>query len=197
MATYFGSATDGSGVRQDNGGSNDSGDSGYAFWQQGGLDAFRYQCPGSGDQIPVEISAPLSATSAGGYVRLAIYTADGLTLMAYGTTKEAVVNSTDVTFQGHMNSGEITVVSNLTGESDYLIVLNISGNQVRPRFSVMANSFYYSTSKTYYDDGFPASLPAGTGINADYQVCCGVEAAAAADLNIWASECVGAGAKFG
>lgn len=168
MATYFGlcdSAGNPSGAAAAN--------TGGAETDWNGTQA--YTCPGSGSQTIVEISADVKNVT--NYnIRLAIYDTAGTTLIAQGTAAVAVSGAAD-SWQGHLTQANITPnPASLTGGTNYLIVVSASGD-MQTNHALSGASGIGQFAAADETAGYPASLPAGTGVSIVFPVRVGVSAA--------------------
>lgn len=145
-----------------------------------------FTCPGSGNQIVKELSAYLYYGTAAN-VRLAIYNSAGNSLICQGTAKVNCAEASK-TWQGHMTQESITPnPATLTGGTDYILIFNIDATH-NCRSDTDAGQTLQSPADpdlTYYDDGFPASIPIGDYLDY-YDLCirCGVEEGAAGGSTI-------------
>lgn len=171
--TYFGvcdSAGNPTGSATDS-----SGGSAASLWNNTAVLVFT--CPGSGAQTVNEITADLNIAASGANMRCAIYSADGLTLIAQGSAAVAVVGTTD-TWQGHIGQANITPNPvTLTGGTSYILVVsNSAGGAVGTTHGDgTANSAKFDLIDR--TTGFSGALPAGTIASPMWPVRVGVDAA--------------------
>ena len=131
-----------------------------------------YTCPGSGTQVIQEITCDCKNVT--NYnIRLAVYNTAGTTLIAQGTAAVAVTGATD-SWQGHIGQANITPnPANLTGGTNYLIVVSGSGD-IQTNHAVSGASGDGSFAAVDETGGYPASLPAGTATTGLFPVRVGV-----------------------
>lgn len=129
-----------------------------SLWNNTAVDAFT--CPGSGSQTVNEITADINISTGAVNMRCAIYSSDGLTLIAQGAAAVAISGAAD-SWQGHIGQANITPnPATLTGGTSYILVVTVSAGGGTTHADATANSAKFDlVDRT---GGFPASLPAGT-----------------------------------
>jgi hypothetical protein len=161
------------------GGGSDSGPSGIATIQQL---ATGYVCPGSGSYNLTSLGAYTAGGGVSGYIRLALYSDSG-NLIVEASAKKQVTNDSIhweefTTFTWHSGT-------QLTGGAGYRLASNRSG--LTPLYyRSVTNASKYASSKTYCDNGFPAT-DADMQVNAlsmEWAIRATVEAAAGGGLSI-------------
>lgn len=176
MPTYFGCQT------QD--GNFGSFNNGYCL---GGDYVTNWTCPGSGSQTVVELAVYMGASGTGGNCRMALYDGSG-NLVCQHSAKFAVA----VTAGWQGVSQGLTGTTTITGGAPYKILFNIEGQQPIPyQQSTTQDGSNYGSGMTFYDAGFPATIPTLGSISYDsfWTSRCGVDPPAGG-LSINVADCV-------
>lgn len=143
-----------------------------------------YTCPGTGSRTVLELSAYMSQLAAGGNIRLGIYTANGATLLAQGTSV-ANLDGTEA-WRGHMTQDALSVNPlTLTGGTQYLLVVTIDGSYgaatTKGRTAGANVSYRDTTDRT---GGLPASLSAPDDSTWVYPIRCKLGVASQLSANL-------------
>lgn len=141
---------------------------GWTVWNSGR----KFACPGSGNQDVQDLSVWIDFATSGIHVRVAVYSDDGSTLMAQGSSAVAV---SALGWQGHLSAGAITQSSPLVGGTNYRLIASSDGNAewyYVVTGSANDNQFVNALDETA---GYPGTAPSGTDFGAHLVIRCGVQ----------------------
>ena len=106
------------------------------------------------------------------HINIAVYSADGITLIAYGTVGITLTNVDS--WQGFFSAGAITQLAPLVGGTKYRLVIATDaqdiGYTVYTTHAAPSGGYYTIANYAYSPGTFPSSLPAGTGRGSTWPV---------------------------